>query len=83
MNRVVADEKLAAETRELASRLAHGPAVAYRYMKENISRAAGSASLQECLDAEATHHVHTGLTEDHRNAVKAFVEKRTPVFRGR
>ncbi len=83
VNRVVPDEKLEAETRELAGRLAHGPAVAYRYMKENISRAAGAASLQECLDAEATHHVHTGLTEDHRNAVKAFVEKRTPVFRGR
>jgi 2-(1,2-epoxy-1,2-dihydrophenyl)acetyl-CoA isomerase len=83
VNRVVADEKLEAETRALAQRLAHGPSVAYRYMKENISRATGAASLQECLDAEATHHVHTGLTEDHRNAVKAFVEKRTPVFRGR
>jgi enoyl-CoA hydratase/carnithine racemase len=83
VNRVVADEKLDAATRELAHRLAHGPGVAYRYMKENISRATGGASLQDCLDAEATHHVHTGLTEDHPNAVKAFVEKRTPVFRGR
>jgi 2-(1,2-epoxy-1,2-dihydrophenyl)acetyl-CoA isomerase len=83
VNRVVPDEKLAAETRELAARLAHGPRIAYRYMKENINRAAGGAGLYECLDAEATHHVHTGLTEDHRNAVQAFVEKRTPVFRGR
>jgi 2-(1,2-epoxy-1,2-dihydrophenyl)acetyl-CoA isomerase len=83
VNRVVPDEKLAAETRELAVRLAHGPGVAYRYMKENIARAASGGGLYECLDAEATHHVHTGLTEDHRNAVRAFVEKRTPVFRGR
>jgi 2-(1,2-epoxy-1,2-dihydrophenyl)acetyl-CoA isomerase len=52
-------------------------------MKENIARAASGGGLYECLDAEATHHVHTGLTEDHRNAVRAFVEKRTPVFRGR
>lgn len=83
VNRVVPDEKLAAETRELAARLARGPGVAYRYMKENIARAASGGALYECLDAEATHHVHTGLTEDHRNAVRAFVEKRTPVFRGR
>ena len=83
VNRVVPDEKLEAATRELAARLAHGPGVAYRYMKENVRRACGGASLQECLDAEATHHVHTGRTEDHRNAVKAFLEKRSPVFRGR
>jgi 2-(1,2-epoxy-1,2-dihydrophenyl)acetyl-CoA isomerase len=82
VNRVVAAEKLEAETRELAARLAHGPSVAYGYMKENLNRAVGG-ELYECLDAEATHHVHTAFTEDHRNAVKAFVEKRTPVFRGR
>ena len=51
-------------------------------MKENINRAIGG-DLGECLDLEATHHVHTGLTEDHRNAVKAFVEKREPEFKGR
>jgi 2-(1,2-epoxy-1,2-dihydrophenyl)acetyl-CoA isomerase len=35
------------------------------------------------MDLEATHHVHSGLTEDHRNAVRAFVEKRKPEFKGR
>ena len=83
LNRVVPDETLEAETAELAGRLAHGPGVAYRYMKENLNRASAGAGLHECLDAEATHHVHTGLTEDHRNAVRAFVEKRPPVFQGR
>jgi 2-(1,2-epoxy-1,2-dihydrophenyl)acetyl-CoA isomerase len=32
---------------------------------------------------ESTHHRHTGTTEDHLEASKAFVEKREPVFRGR
>jgi 2-(1,2-epoxy-1,2-dihydrophenyl)acetyl-CoA isomerase len=82
VNRVVPDAALAAETAALAHRLAAGPTVAYRYMKENLNRAAG-ADLEECLDLEATHHVHTGLTEDHREAVRAFVEKREPVFKGR
>jgi 2-(1,2-epoxy-1,2-dihydrophenyl)acetyl-CoA isomerase len=82
VNRVVPDAALAAETAALAHRLAAGPTVAYRYMKENLNRAAG-ADLEECLDLEATHHVHTGLTEDHREAARAFVEKREPVFKGR
>ena len=83
MNRVVPEAALEEQTRELAERLATGPTVAYRYMKENIHRALEGAPLEECMDLEATHHVHTGLTEDHREAARAFVEKRTPVFKGR
>ncbi len=82
-NRVVPAAELEEATMALARRLAAGPAVAYRYMKENIHRAAVGADLIECLDLEATHHVHTGLTEDHREAARAFVDKREPVFRGR
>lgn len=83
VNRVVPANELEKATRELALRLASGPAVAYRYMKENINRAAGGADVFECLDLEATHHVHTGLTEDHREAARAFVDKREPTFKGR
>ncbi|MCP4003445.1 MAG: enoyl-CoA hydratase [bacterium] len=83
VNRVVPESALEEKTLELARQLAHGPAIAYRYMKENIQRAAGGAEMGECLDLEATHHQHTGRTEDHKNAVRAFVEKRTPKFEGR
>jgi 2-(1,2-epoxy-1,2-dihydrophenyl)acetyl-CoA isomerase len=82
VNWVVSADRLAVETATIAHRLSRGPRVAYRYMKENLNRAlAGEA--EECLDLEATHHVHTGLTEDHREAAKAFVEKREPTFKGR
>lgn len=82
-NQVVPAAELESATLTLARRLAEGPPVAYRYMKENINRAAMGAEVLECLDLEATHHVHTGLTEDHRDAARAFVEKRSPVFNGR
>ena len=81
-NWACAPEQLAERTRELAQRLARGPAVAYRYMKENLNRAMGG-QVDDCLDLEVTHHVHCAQTEDHRDAARAFVEKREPVFKGR
>ena len=70
-----------AEVRQRARRLAEGPRLAYRYMKENLNRAV-SGELGECMDIEATHHIHTGLTQDHREAASAFVERREPHFTG-
>lgn len=81
-NWVCAPEELAARTRALALRLAGGPTVAYRYMKENLNRAM-AGEVDDCLDLEATHHIHCGQTEDHREAARAFVAKREPVFQGR
>ena len=81
-NYVCAPEDLKTKSVKLARRLADGPAVAYRYMKENLNRAI-SGDIDDCLDLEATHHVHVGSTEDHKEAAKAFVEKREPVFKGR
>jgi 2-(1,2-epoxy-1,2-dihydrophenyl)acetyl-CoA isomerase len=70
------------EVMDRARRLAHGPSIAYRYMKENLNRAV-TGELGDCMDLEVTHHVHTGLTEDHREAARAFVDKREPRFGGR
>ena len=82
VNRVVADDALRDETYALARRVASGPRVALRYMKRNFN-AAESGTLPECLNLEAWHHTRTGETEDHKEAAKAFVEKRAPVFKGR
>ena len=82
VNRVVPDARLEEETLALAGRIARGPRIAYRYMKRNLN-AAESGTLKDLLDLEAWHHTRCGMTEDHREAARAFVEKREPVFRGR
>jgi 2-(1,2-epoxy-1,2-dihydrophenyl)acetyl-CoA isomerase len=82
VNRVVADDALERETQALATRLASGPRIAYRYIKRNMN-AAETGTLAEVLDLEAWHHTRCGMTEDHRDAARAFLEKRAPVFRGR
>ena len=82
-NWVCEPDELESKTLEIARQLASGPTVAFRYMKENFARAISSGDVDDCLDLEATHHVHCGQTEDHRNATKAFVEKKEPVFQGR
>ena len=81
-NWVVDADDLEAKTREIAEQLASGPSVAYRYMKENLNRAT-NGDVDDCLDLEATHHVHCGQTVDHKNAEKAFVEKKEASFSGK
>ncbi len=82
VNRVVPDAKLEQETMALAGKIASGPRVALRYMKRNMN-AAESGTLKDLLDLEAWHHSRTGMTEDHREAARAFVEKREPQFKGK
>lgn len=82
VNKVVADDQLEAETMALANKMANGPRIALRYMKRNMN-AAETGSLSDCFDLEAMHHTRTGMTDDHREAAQAFVDKKTPVFKGR
>jgi 2-(1,2-epoxy-1,2-dihydrophenyl)acetyl-CoA isomerase len=81
VNAVFPEEDFDIEVKERARRLAQGPRVAYRYMKENLNRAV-NGELDDYMDIEVTHHIRTGLTEDHREAAKAFVERREPHFTG-
>jgi enoyl-CoA hydratase/carnithine racemase len=82
VNRVVPDAELEKEALELARRIAAGPPVALRYMKDNLNRALGF-DLEACLAVEAERMVASAQTEDYLEAVRAHAEKREPVFQGR
>ena len=82
VNRVVASEALSSNVAEIASRIAHGPLTSYRYMKANVNLAAAT-DFRTMLDREAETHLRCGMTEDHKEGVRAFMEKRQPNFTGR
>ena len=79
LNWLVPEDELRSRTAELASALAHGPRLALRGMKHNLLLA-GRASLDEAMEAEVALHKECGVTDDHREAVAAFVAKREPRF---
>ena len=82
VNRVVPAASLTEEVQAFAKRLAAGPTVAYSYMKAHLNLALKS-DLRTILDRESYGQTLTGLTEDHKEAVKAFLEKREAKFKGR
>ncbi|WP_020668062.1 enoyl-CoA hydratase-related protein [Amycolatopsis nigrescens] len=82
VSEVVADEELAAHVQELAAKLAAGPTAAYAEIKGVLTTAAES-TLDEALAAEDAAQGRLGATADHREAVEAFVSKRTPTFTGK
>lgn len=82
VNRVAEDADLRDTTMAIARRIADMPQVAVGYVKQNL-HAAETGEFQTVLDMEAFHQARCSQTEDHREAVKAFVEKRKPVFSGR
>ena len=82
VNRVVADEALLQEAFGLARSLAAGPRMALRNMKDNLDDAL-HVDYPTALYREAERLVQASRTEDHKEAVRAFVEKRKPAFVGR
>lgn len=81
INRVVAHDELLAQVTEVAARIAHGPLTSYRYMKANVNLAQ-TTDFRTMLDREAETHLRCGMTEDHKEGVRAFMEKRRPNFTG-
>jgi 2-(1,2-epoxy-1,2-dihydrophenyl)acetyl-CoA isomerase len=82
VSKVVEDDRLVTETMAMTQRFATGPRVAYGYIKRNL-HAAETEPLAAVLEVEAVHQIRASMTADHKEATRAFVEKRKPVFHGR
>jgi 2-(1,2-epoxy-1,2-dihydrophenyl)acetyl-CoA isomerase len=82
VNRVVPDESLMAEATALAETLAAAAPRALALTKRALARSL-ELGLEAALDHEAWLQGVAGRTEDHREGLAAFLEKRPPIFRGR
>ncbi|HEY0446038.1 MAG TPA: enoyl-CoA hydratase-related protein [Allosphingosinicella sp.] len=82
ISRVVEDEHLASEAVALATRLAQGPTVALGLIRR-LARDAEQCALSDALGAERVAQREAGRTDDFKQAVAAFLQKRQPRFEGR
>ena len=81
VTKVVPHEELMTTVKETARRFARGPSVAIELMKRAVYRRIRE-ELQSQMDFESYAQNICRQTEDHREAVKAFMEKREPAFKG-
>src|SRR5256885_11747409 len=81
VNRVVPDAELRDAAFALAKSLAEGPSIALAGMKDNLDHALTSGFL-DSLDQEAENMVRAARTADHKEPVRAFIDKRKPAFSG-
>jgi 2-(1,2-epoxy-1,2-dihydrophenyl)acetyl-CoA isomerase len=82
VSEVVPDDRLPARARAVAATIAAHPPQAVRITRGLLSRAA-EAAFRDAVEAEAFAQGVLGETADHREAVRAFVEKRRPIFTGK
>ena len=81
VTRVVPAAELDAQAQALAAELAAGPTLAFGFGKK-LFKQAFTPTLESFLDAEAWAQGVALLSEDHREGIRAFLEKRKPVFKG-
>jgi 2-(1,2-epoxy-1,2-dihydrophenyl)acetyl-CoA isomerase len=82
ITRVAEDDACLAEATAIAAKLAAGPSVAIGLIRRQVA-AALDATLEETLTMERDHQSIASRTHDFAEAVRAFAEKRAPVFQGR
>jgi 2-(1,2-epoxy-1,2-dihydrophenyl)acetyl-CoA isomerase len=82
VNRVVPDDQLMAAARELAGRIAAQPPLAVELTKR-VTYLNQQTTLEAAAAVEMHHNMQAGQSEDAKEAVRAFVEKRPPVYTGR
>jgi len=81
-NRAVEPDQVMEEARQLAEKIARGPAIPLRKMKDSIGNTF-SRSLEETMDLESRAQVECAGTEDLMEGITAFLEKREPQFKGK
>jgi len=82
VSKVVVHDELMTEALALAQRMAKNPPQALRETKK-LMRLARASTLDDLLDESARVQSHLHQTEDHQEAVNAFLEKRAPKFTGK
>jgi len=80
--KAVDDDRLAEEATRLAQTLATGPTKGYGLVKKAMHASAGN-SLDAQLDLERDLQREAGLSEDYREGVAAFMQKRKPLYKGK
>src|SRR5580765_1745733 len=80
--KAVADERLVEEATGIAQTLAAGPTKGYGLIKRAIHASAGN-SLDAQLDLERDLQREAGFSEDYREGVAAFMQKRKPQYKGK
>ena len=81
LNRLVPAERLEEETMAMAQRITERPPIPNRLVKGMVYRGL-SQSLEEHLMGAADVEVLTLTSQDHKEALSAFLEKRKPLFKG-
>jgi len=82
VNKVVPHDKLMEEAQAFAETIAGNPPIGVRLTKRLLYKT-NLASLQQAIDNESNYNNQVFQTQDHKEAVLAFLEKRQPAFQGR
>lgn len=80
VNHIYAKDEFQDEVNKFANKLADGPSNAYGFIKKLVDKSLHS-NLDEILELERITQATIATTEDHREGIQAFKEKRQPLFR--
>ena len=81
-NQVYSKNLLAKKMKEILNNIVNGSPESINLIKNNINNSM-HYSFKKALNKEAINLVKSALTEDHKEAIKAFIEKRKPIFKGK
>jgi enoyl-CoA hydratase/carnithine racemase len=82
VNKVLPDDQLLPQVRDLAARIARAPQLSVRFIKRAVYQGT-RIDLRTSLDLISSHYAVVSSSDDHKEAVQAYIEKRKPTFTGR